>query len=136
MSTANRLTSYTTCKSYTVATGQTATLGKMAVLASDTTAQDGGASSDLGIGVFRTSATAGQQVDVYLFGPIVPVLVGTGGCTRGKKAIHVADGFTDAPAHDSSGTTDDAIYGVFTESGSAGDIRGMMIGLNGNRGSA
>lgn len=136
MSTANRQTAYATVKAYTVATGQVVTEGYMVVLASDTTVQNGGASSDLGIGIARNSATAGQVVDIYLFGPIIPVVVGTGGCTRGTKAIHIADGFTDAPAHDSSGGTDNAIYGVFTESGSAGDMRGLMIGLGGNRGSA
>jgi hypothetical protein len=135
MSTANKYTGYVTIKSYTVAAGQTATRGYMAVLASDTTVQDGGASSDLGIGVFRHTAAAAARVEVYLFAPIVDVEVGTGGCTRGTKAIHVADGFTDAPAHDSSGGTDNAIYGVFTESGAAGDVRGMMLAL-GNRGSA
>jgi len=136
MSTAIRKTQYATIGTYTVATGQTATVGYLAILASDTTVQNAAGATDLGIGVFLASATAGKRVEVYHFGSIIPVKIGTGGCTRGAKAVFVADGFTDAPAHDSSGTTDDATYGVFMESGVVGDVRGMMIGLNGNRGSA
>jgi len=137
MSTATRLTCNALRKAYTVATGQTVTAGMPVKLASDTTIQVDVAGSDESIGVAEVSATAGKRVDVFLFGyAVVPVKIGTGGCTRGKKAKFVADGYTDAPAHDSSGGTDDAIYGVFLESGSVGDIRGLLLGLNGNRGSA
>lgn len=138
MSTAFRQIEYGTKHNFMVATGQAATKGKLAIFgSSDTTVQNGVSTSDTGIGIFMATAAADTQVDVLLFAPVMPVLVGTGGCTRGKKAIVASanDGFTDAPAHDSSGATDNIIYGIFMQSGSAGDTVGMMVAPS-NRGSA
>ncbi len=136
MSTALQLTNQATKREFTVAAGQTATLGMMAILsgANDEVAT-AGAGVDTGIGIFQATAAAGARVEVTLFGPVERVLVGTGGATRGTKATWVADGFTDAPAHDSSGGTDDEIWGIFMQSGVATDRVGLMLGAS-NRGSA
>lgn len=138
MSTALRKFEYAHIKSYAVAAAQTVTAGMGVVFHTDSEhVANQGASSDLGIGVALESGTgaAGSTVMVALYGPVVPVLVGTGGATYGTKAIHVADGFTDAPAHDSSGGTDNAIYGIFMQTGVATNIVGMQI-IASNRGSA
>jgi hypothetical protein len=135
MSTALRKFEFAHIKEYTVVAGGSATLGYLAILTAATTVDDGATGSDLGIGVFLGAAAAGERVEVALMGPVVPVTVGTGGATLGLKAIFLNDGFTDAPAHDSSGATNNAIYGVFMETGVAGDRVGMMMAL-GNRGSA
>ena len=134
MSSAVRKLEHCTFKEYTVATGQAVTEGELVVMASDTTVQDAGAASDLGIGIATASAAAGARVELYMFGPIVPVAVGTGGATRGTKSVAVTDGFTDAATHDSDGTGNESNYGVFVESGTAGQVKGMMLGLGGNRG--
>lgn len=135
MSTAMRRIEHGTIARYTVATGQAVTKGELVVLASDTTVQDAGGASDLGIGIAMATVAADLPVDIYLFAPVIDVAVGTGGATRGKKAIHAADGFTDCAAHDSSGATDNATYGVFMQSGVVGDRVGMQA-MFGNRGSA
>lgn len=129
------LTEHATVATYAVATAATATKGMLAILSSDTTCEDGGADSDLGVGVFKNTAAAGEAAEIQLFGPVVYALVGTGGATRGKKAVHLADGFADAPAHDSDGGTNDEIYGIFMQSGIATDIVGMQLVVQ-NRGSA
>lgn len=136
MSTALSLLNNATIRSFTVASGQTATLGNAAILSgADNEVDDAGSGSDLAIGVFLATAAAGARVEVALFGPVVPVLVGTGGATRGTKATLVADGFTNAPAHDSSGATDNVIYGIFMQTGVATDRVGMILCAS-NRGSA
>ena len=102
------------------------------------TVEHAGASDDVQIGIAGNTVTAtdtDRDVNVYLPGPVVPVLVGTGGATQGTKAKIVSDGFTNAGAHDSSGATDDSIAGVFFETGVVGDIVGM-IPLLSNRGAA
>ncbi len=136
MSSAVRKLEHCTFKEYTVAAGQAVTAGELVVMASDTTVQDAGGASDLGIGIAKVSQTAGLRVELYMFGPIVPVAVGTGGATRGTKAVAVADGFTDGAAHDSDGVVNTSPYGVFVESGTAGQVKGMMLALNGNRGTS
>lgn len=93
-----------------------------------------GADDDLGIGISLKGATTGNDVDFVAWGPVVRVKVGTGGATRGQKAKFVATGFTNAPAHDSSGATDGALYGIFMQSGVANDFVGM-IAMPQNRGS-
>jgi len=137
MATALRKLEHVTFEEFTVAAGQAATIGELAVMASDTTVQDAGGASDLGIGVFATTEVAGARVAVMLLSSsgVIPVACGTGGCTRGTKAIAVADGFTDAPAHDSDGTGNSSIYGVFMQSGVVGDVVGMMPCIA-NRGNA
>lgn len=120
------------------AVGTSVTEGEAVVLTTDTSIDDAGGASDLAVGIaLATSSTAGAMVDVAMFGwAVQPVLVGTGGATRGTKAILAADGFTDAPTHDSSGGTDDAIYGVFLQSASATNWAGLLLTGASNRGSA
>jgi hypothetical protein len=133
MSTALRKLEHCTFKEYIVAASQSVTIGELVVLASDTTIQDAGGASDLGIGVATASATDGARVEVYLFGPIIPVAVGTGGATRGTKAKAAADGFTDASTHNSDGTGNESTYGIFMQTGTVGQVVGMMVAV-GNRG--
>ena len=136
MSTALRKYEFAHIKEFTVAAGQSATAGRAVLLSgADTTIGTAGADSDLAIGFALETAAAGARCQVALLGPVVPVVVGTGACTRGKKAILVADGVTDAPAHDSSGGTDDQIYGIFMQTGVKGDTVGMILAPS-NRGSA
>jgi hypothetical protein len=97
--------------------------------------QNAGATDDNLICIFLESATAGNRVQGLLPGPVVPMLVGTGGVTRGKKVVTVSDGVADAPAHDSSGATDGIITGIAYESGVAGDMVGVIPTFF-NRGSA
>jgi|TARA_R110002110_G_scaffold166496_4_gene367098 hypothetical protein len=134
MSTAIRRLAHATLAEFTVATGQAATEGGLATAsAADGEVQDG--IGDDGIGIFRATAAAGARVEVTLFGGVEVVTVGANGATYGTKAIAVAGAFEDAPAHDSSGATDNAIYGIFMQSGVAGDKVGMMLTAS-NRGSA
>jgi hypothetical protein len=133
--TALRKTDFATIMRFTVASGQTATKGKPVLLSgSDDEIDDAGADSDLAVGIALETKAAGKECDVYLFGPVVPVLVGTGGATRGTKAVIVADGFTNAPAHNSDGTGNQAVYGIFMQTGAAGDLVGMIPAPS-NRGS-
>jgi hypothetical protein len=121
---------------YTVASGQSATKGYLAILSgADNEVDDATSPCDLGIGVFLATAVAGARVEVAHTG-VIPVKVGTGGATRGKKGMWSSgdNGFADAPAHDADGNTNDAIYGVFLQSGSAGDMVGMLFTPS-NRGS-
>ena len=135
MSTATRDYKNGLIKDYVVDTSVIVTAG-WAVKFSTTagTVVNLGAGEDLGIGIALDSGTAGQRVRVLIPNPIVGVVVGTGGATEGKKAVWVADGFTDAPAHDSDGTTNDAIYGIFMETGIATNVVGLQM-IFGNRGS-
>lgn len=114
---------------YLVASGDTATEGFLLLMDSDTEVDDAGANSVLGFAVALESKTAAQRVSVA---PIsgnacIPVKVGTGGATRGKKAAFASDGFTDAPAL-ADGDTVTPTYGSFAESGVAGDMVGMFPG--------
>jgi hypothetical protein len=137
MSTALRKQNFATFHQFTVVAGGAATQG-MAVFLSgaDTTVDNCAADADTGIGIAMQTATAGNTVEVALFGPVVACLVGTGGATRSTKAILVTDGFTDAPAHDSSGATNDQTYGTFMQSGSATERVGLLLSGASNRGSA
>lgn len=136
MSTATQDLRTALIKSYTVVAGGSATLGYPAIFSgADDVVDDGGIASDLIIGIFLDTAVAGARARVALFGPIARVVVGTGGATRGTKAVMVADGFTDAPAHDSSGATNNQIYGIFMNSGVATARVGMQL-VPSNRGSA
>lgn len=110
-----------------VASGQTATKG-LPILFSGADDEIGtaGADSDLAVGVAQESGAAGAYVECVMFSPgSIVVLVGTGGATRGTKAVLVADGFTNATA-DNGGATTKPVYGIFTESGVAGDYVGLM----------
>jgi hypothetical protein len=66
----------------------------------------------------------------YLCGAcVIPVKVGTGGAVRGKRAKVVADGFTSAALTVTTPVAAD-IAGVFTQSGSVGDVVGMFPALS------
>lgn len=115
---------------FTVASGQSATEGYGCVLSgADTTVDDAGNGATDVIGVFLETKAAGARVAVApLAGnTCIPVLVGTGGATRGKLAKHVADGFADAPTL-ADGDTVTAVFGTFAQSGSAGEFVGMYPG--------
>jgi len=119
---------------FEVAAAQTVTAGKTVIFDSDDlTIKDPGASSDLVVGVALgtpgTVFAAGAKVQVVLFAPIVPMVVGTGGTTRGKKQVVVSDGVTDAAAN-GGGTTAVETIGVAMQTGVAGDVIGVAIGLN------
>lgn len=133
---------------FTIGSGQSVYLGKPVIFSgSDTAVQDAGSNSDLMIGVVLSDGTnagyatavpgqiqssdilATQTVEVALFWPvIVPMLVGTGGSTRGKKQQVVSTGITDATAN--PGASGDAeLVGTALQSGVAGDVIGVGIGL-------
>lgn len=90
---------------------------------------------DATIGTALETKTAGQECQIALWGPVIPMVVGTGGSTYGTKQQFVADGVTDAAAHDSSGSTDDFIVGIAMQSGSAGETIGVQV-MPCNRGAA
>jgi len=110
------------------AVGTAVTAGEAVVFTTATTIDDAGGATDLAIGTaLTTSAVPGTMVDVSMFGYAVrDVVVGTGGATRGTKAVLVADGFTDAAAHDSDGAVNASVYGIFIESGAATDMVGLL----------
>lgn len=81
------------------------------------------------IGIALSTVLDTERVQVALYGhAIIPVLVGTGGATRGANAKLVADGFTDVTF--GGGTTVGYSHGKFMESGSAADYVGLLVGGN------
>jgi hypothetical protein len=134
--TAARKLNYATIANYDVVAGATVTVGFGVTMATATTVQNAAASSDFIIGIAHTSATstvAGDaNVDVFLFAPVVPVVIATDGtATLGAKATWTddaaADGFTNAETLTTAG--EQGIYGVFVQSGTAGEIVGMQLAL-------
>lgn len=84
----------------------------------------------LAIGFISQANAAGRTASVCLNGhAILPVTVGTGGATRGKQAVRVSDGFTDAAAF-GGGTTAQTVRGQFLQSGVLGDTVGLLVGVN------
>jgi len=121
---------------YVVATGQTTTKGLGVIFSgAETTIATAASGFDGCFGVALETTTAGKECQVALFAPIIPMVVGTGGSTYGTKQQFVADGVTDAAAHDSSGSTDDIIVGLAMQSGVAGDTIGVQV-MPSNRGAA
>lgn len=88
-------------------------------------------SDALAIGVTYSGNVAGRPASVVMYGSpaVIPVLVGTGGATRGALAVRNATGFTDA-ATVGGGTTVQYIRGQFTQTGVAGDYVGLNVGVN------
>ena len=82
---------------------------------------------EAGDGVALEAGAVGEQIPVVLMaaGCVVPVLVGTGGATRGLAAVVVADGVTNSGTL-GGGTVLKNTVGTFTQSGVAGDIVGMI----------
>jgi hypothetical protein len=74
-----------------------------------------------------TAGAAGDRVQVAMLAGacVIPVKVGTGGATRGLFAKVVADGVTSASPSVSTPTGVDVV-GMFTQSGVAGDLVGMI----------
>lgn len=115
----------------TVETGQTVVVGRVV--------KDGNADHEMqhcddGIGaigvVVALGALLGAAGDkaqmAYLGGSaVIPVLVGTGGATRGFPAKCVATGVTNAVL-DVATPTAANVVGFFTQSGVAGDTVGMF----------
>jgi len=135
MSTAIQLTDNLTQWSVFIPTGQTATRGYPAVWhGTANEAKNASADTDEAFGFFDRDMTGPGQVAVNLAGPVIRVTVGTGGATRGKKAVFSGsfDGMTDAPAQAAGGATENNIYGVFMQTGVVGDTIGMMQAI-GNR---
>jgi len=83
------------------------------------------------IGIITQANAAGRPASVALYGTngIVPVLVGSGGATRGKQAVNSSTGFTDAAAN-GGGTTAQYIRGTFMQSGVQNDLVGLYLGAN------
>jgi hypothetical protein len=136
---------------YTIQPSQQVVLGMTCVFGTlDTAVQAAAGASDLVIGVVRLDGVNAGYADasniitpaylpqpttttievVLMFSAIVPMTVGTGGSTRGKKQIVVSTGVTDAPANPGADTTDIEIIGVALQTGVAGDVIGIGIGLN------
>lgn len=135
MATAIRHTNNALFLDYTVAASDTATEGEAVLLDSDTTIDDCNAASDLAVGVAMETGTAGDVVEVCMFGhAVVPVEVGTAGATRGTKAQLASDGFVDCSAHDSDGAGNQSFYGIFLQSGTVGQKVGLLLSGAGNRG--
>lgn len=120
---------------FTVTATKASTKGFAQIISGNMTVEDDASTGDTVVGVALETATAGNRVQVLVAGPIVPMKVGTGDTTRGKKQKTVATGITDAPATTNSGATTTPILGVALESGVAGDFVGVMLTL-GNRISA
>ncbi len=115
-------------RSFKVAASTDVTLGKRVKFASADDEVSNCAAGENGIGVaYETENDDGDRVQVVLDGhAIVPVLVGTGGATRGAFAVAVSDGWTDQTL--GGGTTVKHVGGKFLQSGVAGDYVGMMVG--------
>lgn len=115
-------------KTYTVASGQTATYGYGLIRSgADDFVDDAGANGNV-MAVALETKTSLQKVQCALLtgGAVVKVKVGTGGATQGAYATMAADGWTDQTL--GGGTTVAYIGGKFTEGGVVGDIVGMAVG--------
>lgn len=95
-------------------------------LLAETTNSDAAA---IGVVVQANAATRPVSVAMYGSPAVIPVLVGTGGATRGAFAVKTTDGFTNA-ATVGGGTTVQYIRGQFTQTGVVGDTVGLNIGVN------
>jgi hypothetical protein len=121
---------------YIVASGQTTTDGLPVIFSgSEEAIATNSSTPDATFGIAMDTCTAGEECRVFCYGPVKSCIVGTGASTYGVKQQYVADGVTDAAAHDSSGTTDDFIVGIAMQSGSALDRIGVML-IPCNRGAA
>jgi hypothetical protein len=75
-----------------------------------------------------TAYAAGEIFTGYLMagGGVIPILVGTGGITRGLSAVCASDGFTNAPAN-GNGTTRIFSPGVALATGVVGDGVALLV---------
>lgn len=121
----------------TVETGQTVAVGRVVKDGNaDKEVQVTGA-GEFGIGVVVaiggnkdvTAGEAGDLVQIALLAGacVIPVLVGTGGATRGVLLQSVSDGVTDVTPNGAPTTgVLVAAHGYATQTGVAGDIIGMV----------
>ncbi len=126
---------YATIMTYTVASGLTATKGKVVKrAAADNQVQDAPPGDDNLLGVvidITATGTADLKTRVQVAIPggtgSVPMLVGTGGVTQGKKVVVVATGVQDAPTQVVPGSAAAVIVGIAMDSGVAGDFAGVNL---------
>lgn len=114
-----------------VETGQTVR-GGFAVKfgSSEDDIREAGANSELAFGVAHKPGktyAAGETVEIVCGNGIVPMVVGTGGCTAGKDARMISDGITDVPAWDAAGGTVVPVIGKILQTGVAGDHVGVFV---------
>lgn len=121
------LTSHAITMPFTVDAASTATKGKGVKFgAADNLIIDDTA-GDAGFAIALETGVAGAVVQVALLGyAVVPVLVGTGGATRGAYAISTSDGFTNQTM--GGGNTLRNIAGRFMQTGVLGDMVGLLLG--------
>lgn len=121
------LTSSAIIRPYTVDAAVTVTKGKAVKFGTaDNLIADAGA-NEKGFGIALEPGVAGSVVQVALLGyAIIPVLVGTGGATRGEHAVMAADGHTNQVL--GGGNTVRYIEGTFLESGVVGDLVALLAG--------
>lgn len=101
--------------------GQQVVLGASDNLVVATVAED-----QLAIGIATQAAADGDQVAIAMFGTgITHVVVGTGGATRGRLAVAVADGHTDVTIADGANVR--VSPGRFLQTGVVGDEVGLLI---------
>lgn len=115
------------CKTFIVAAGQVVTEGRaVQFAAADDECQIADAANDKHIGIAMSSGVAGERVQVEMLCiKIVPVIVGTGGATRGEEAVLAANGFTNQTI--GGGQTVKYVSGFFMQSGSQGDLVGLAV---------
>lgn len=138
-----RQTQFSIVKSYPVDASQTVTIGKPVVFSTDEShikdASSGtGVATSFGVAVRCSDGSTGLSgsivsppgyVDVALFGSgaVVPMIVGTGGCTAGKRQVMASDGITDCATPAASGSTVNETVGIALQTGVVGDIVGVAI---------
>jgi hypothetical protein len=117
--------------SATIRKGMTVMVSAVATGGEISTIAETGDANDIAIGVALDAGdtTTNTKIRVLLFGTdIVPVLVGTGGATAGKRAGWVADGLTDINFQVAAGATwtPACCYGIFMQTGVAADVVGLL----------
>jgi hypothetical protein len=86
-----------------------------------------GVNDDMAFAIALQTVSAGQRVNLLLFGlVIVEMTIGTGGATRGKLQWTVADGITDAPGN-GGGTSSVIVLGRAMQSGVPKDRVGVLL---------
>jgi hypothetical protein len=123
---------------YTVPAGQTVRAGMPIVLdATDTNgsedyvnAREATAATSVVFAIAKgdpgTSYAAGEQFDaLHIFSVVQWARVGTGGATRGSRAVATTDGLTNAAAHGTAARVHSP--GIFLATGVAGDF--VAIGI-------
>jgi hypothetical protein len=115
---------------YTAGSGGT-TLGKAVKFSASKTVVLTAAVADLTIGIALETVAAAATAQIALVGSpnIVKALVGTGNATRGTMATYVSDGLTDVT--NGAGTTSVFAVGQWLESGVAGELRELNLGVGG-----